>query len=79
MQVFKWGNSLAVHLPAAVVASLGLKAGDDVEIHVHDERVFSIARKAGRAEQLKRLRSYRGSLPADFIFDRENANQRANF
>ncbi|HEU4776041.1 MAG TPA: AbrB/MazE/SpoVT family DNA-binding domain-containing protein [Telluria sp.] len=76
MQVSKWGNSLAVRLPATVIEALGLKAGDDVEIHVHGERVFSIAKKAGRAELLKKLRAYRGSLPVDFIFDRDAANER---
>ena len=30
MQVSKWGNSLAIRLPAAVVDVLGLKAGDDI-------------------------------------------------
>jgi antitoxin MazE len=34
MQVAKWGNSLAVRLPAAVVEVLGLKEGDDIEIQV---------------------------------------------
>ena len=35
MQVSKWGNSLAVRLPAAVVDALGLKEGDQVEIQEH--------------------------------------------
>ena len=34
MQVAKWGNSLAVRLPASVVEALKLKEGDDVEIHL---------------------------------------------
>ena len=34
MQVAKWGNSLAIRLPAAVVQALELQAGDEVEIHV---------------------------------------------
>ena len=38
MQVSKWGNSLAIRLPAAVVEALELKEGDDIEIHVVDER-----------------------------------------
>ncbi|WP_143749548.1 AbrB/MazE/SpoVT family DNA-binding domain-containing protein, partial [Caballeronia arvi] len=29
MQVAKWGNSLAVRLPASVVDALDLKEGDD--------------------------------------------------
>ena len=76
MQVAKWGNSLAVRLPAALVEALELKAGDDIEIHVADSRAFGIARKPGRDELLKRLRAFRGRLPADFKFDRDEANAR---
>jgi antitoxin MazE len=76
MHVAKWGNSLAIRLPAAVVEALKLKEGDEIEIHVADARQFAIARKPGRAELLKRLRSFRGRLPADFKFDREEANAR---
>ena len=76
MQVAKWGNSLAVRLPAAVVEALGLKAGDNIEIHVAGNRTFDVARKPEREELIKRLRAYRGRLPADFKFDREEANAR---
>jgi antitoxin MazE len=76
MQVAKWGNSLAVRLPASVVEALRLKEGDDIEIHVADERFFGVARKPGREELLRRLRAFRGRLPADFRFDREEANAR---
>jgi antitoxin MazE len=76
MQLAKWGNSLAVRLPAAVVEALALKEGDDIEIRVADERVFAIARKPGREALLARLRSFRGRLPADFVFDRDDANGR---
>ena len=30
MQVAKWGNSLAIRLPAAVVEALKLKEGDEI-------------------------------------------------
>lgn len=76
MQVAKWGNSLAVRLPAAVVEALGLKEGDDIEIHVADERFFGVARKPDREELVQRLRAFRGRLPADFRFDRDEANAR---
>ena len=76
MQVAKWGNSLAVRLPAAVVEALGLREGDEIEIHVVDDRDFGIARKPGRDDLLKRLRAFRGRLPADFKFDRDDANAR---
>lgn len=76
MQVSKWGNSLAIRLPAAVIKALRLKEGDEIEIHVADARHFGIARKPGREELLKRLRAFRGRLPADFRFDRDEANGR---
>lgn len=34
MQVSKWGSSLAIRLPAAVVEAMQLEEGDDIEIHV---------------------------------------------
>jgi antitoxin MazE len=76
MQVAKWGNSLAIRLPVAVVEALKLKEGDEIEVHIADARELAIARKPGRAELLKRLRAFRGRLPADFKFDREEANAR---
>ncbi len=76
MQVAKWGNSLAIRLPAAVVEALELKPGDEVDVHVADARELGIARKPGREELLKRLRAFRGRLPRDFKFDREEANAR---
>ena len=76
IQVAKWGNSLAVRLPAAVVEALELKEGDDIEIHVVDKREFAVSRKPRREELLERLRTFRGRLPADFKFDRDEANAR---
>jgi antitoxin MazE len=76
MQVAKWGNSLAVRLPAVVVEALELREGDEIEIHVAEARAFGVARKPGRKDLLKRLRGFRGRLPADFKFDRDEANGR---
>ncbi|MDA8049393.1 MAG: AbrB/MazE/SpoVT family DNA-binding domain-containing protein [Rhodospirillales bacterium] len=76
MQVARWGNSLAIRLPAVVVEALELKEGDDIEITVADARELAVARKPRREELLKRLRAFRGRLPADFKFDRDEANAR---
>lgn len=76
MRIAKWGNSLAVRLPAAVVEALRLKEGDEIEIHVAGAREFAVARKPSRQDVLNRLRAYRGRLPSDFKFDREEANAR---
>ncbi|HJQ55829.1 MAG TPA: AbrB/MazE/SpoVT family DNA-binding domain-containing protein [Vineibacter sp.] len=76
MQVSKWGNSLAVRLPRAVVEALRLKEGDEIEITIAGARRFEVARDRGREEALKRLRALRRPLPAGFRFDREAANER---
>ena len=76
MQVAKWGNSLAVRLPAVVVKALKLKEGDHIEIQIAGEREFDINRRASPIELLTRLRKYRGVLPEDFKFDRMEAYSR---
>ena len=76
MLVAKWGNSLAVRLPAAVVEVLGLKEGDDIEIDVVGSRALEVRKKAGPREVLALLRKFRGRLPADFRFDRLDAHKR---
>lgn len=76
MQVSKWGNSLAVRLPAAVVEALGLKEGDSIEIHAVGERTFEVNKAPTPRELLARLRKFRGRLPKDFKFDRLEANAR---
>lgn len=76
MLVARWGNSLAVRLPAAVVEELGLVEGDEIEIAVDHEGQFGVRRKADPETLLARLRALRGRLPADFRFDRDAANAR---
>lgn len=46
MRVAKWGNSLAIRLPAAVVDALQLKAGDEIEIQVAGARAFEVRKRA---------------------------------
>jgi antitoxin MazE len=76
MQVSKWGNSLAVRLPAAVVDALDLKEGDQIEIRIAPNGVFEVSRDRSRERALARLRKLRRPLPPGFVFDREEANER---
>ena len=76
MQVAKWGNSLAVRLPAAVVEALELKEGDQVEIRIADVRTFEVRRDRSRQDALDRLRKLRRPLPPGFLFDRDDGNAR---
>ena len=52
MQVAKWGNSLAIRLPASVVEALQLKAGDEIEVHIAGDRAFGVARDRSRERAL---------------------------
>ena len=56
MQVSKWGNSLAIRLPASVVEALELREGDDIEVTVAGERAFEMKKKPGTEAFLARLR-----------------------
>lgn len=76
MQVSKWGNSLAVRLPAAIVDALGLKEGDQIEIRVAGSRAFEVGRDQSRQRALASLRKLRRPLPAGFVFDRSEVNAR---
>lgn len=75
MLVSKWGNSLAVRLPAAVVEALDLKEGESIEVQVAGPRSLQIEKKPGHKALLARLRKYRGRLPAGFKWDRLEANE----
>jgi antitoxin MazE len=53
-----------------------VRAGDEVEIHIEGALEFAVSRKPSREGLLKRLRGMRGRLPADFVFDRDEATER---
>lgn len=76
MQVAKWGNSLAVRIPAAVVEALELKEGDQITIHLAGKRDFGVSRDRRREEAIEKIRKLRRPLPPGFKFDREEANAR---
>jgi antitoxin MazE len=76
MQVAKWGNSLAVRLPSAVVEALELKEGDQIEIRIAGDRQFEVSRDRSTQRALERLRQLRRPLPPGFTFSREEANER---
>ena len=76
IQVSKWGNSLAVRLPAAVVEALDLKEGDEIEISVAGKRDFKVARDRSKERALLQLREMKWSFPPDFRFNREEIHER---
>jgi len=81
MQVAKWGNSLAVRLPVALVQELGIADGDELLLQPARRKAkqparVTVMRQAGKLEQLQAARRFRAPWPADFVFDRDEANAR---
>jgi antitoxin MazE len=76
MQISKWGNSLAVRLPASVVEMLELKEGDRIEVRIAGAREFEVERDRSRERAIERLRRLRRRLPAGFSFSRADSNER---
>jgi len=75
MQVAKWGNSLAVRLPADLVRKLGLKEGDRIDL-VQDKGQMRVQRLPRADEVLADLRRFRGRLPAGDRLSRDAAHER---
>ena len=76
MKVAKWGNSLAVRLPAELVERAGLKEGDDVEIVVSAPKTVELTRDQRREEALARIRAANWKLPAGWKMTRDEMNSR---
>ncbi len=76
MRVSKWGDSLAVRLPKAVVDELGLKVGDRLEVVSATRERLAVARDESRRRALERMRARALPIPADYAFDRDEAGAR---
>jgi antitoxin MazE len=77
MQISKWGNSLAVRLPKALVEELGLKEGDELEVVAARQGTIEVETKEERRRRaIENIRARNWTLPADYKFDRDEANER---
>ena len=75
MNVAKWGNSLAVRLPAELVRELGLREGDQIDL-VKDDGKVKVRRQPRAEEVLEGLRRLRGKLPEAQRLSRDDAHER---
>ncbi len=73
MKVSKWGNSLAVRLPADIVEKLGVKEGDEIiarqglaEDTVTFERKKTLEEMWAAVDEIRK----RVKWPTDYKFDR---------
>jgi antitoxin MazE len=79
MKVAKWGNSLAVRLPADLVRELGLKEGDLVDRDVLALRgpVANMTREEAIAAIKEARKSFpKGLKPEDWKIDRSDPDMR---
>jgi antitoxin MazE len=70
------GDSLAVRLPKALVEKMGLSAGDELNIVDVAERTLVVQKEDRRKAAFERLASRNWTLPPDYKFDRDEANER---
>ena len=75
MQVAKWGNSLAIRLPARLVRELNIKEGDDIDIH-SDAKGLVVLRHQRPDEVLASLKQFRGRLSKEQRLSRDVAHER---
>jgi antitoxin MazE len=79
MQIGRWGNSLAVRLPRALVDRFNLKEGDEIDSDLVEAALAKadaddVERR--RDEAMERIKARRRPLPPGYKFDREEANAR---
>jgi len=74
--VSKWGNSLAIRLPAQLVEEMGLAPGDEIAIIEASKEKIVIEKIDRRAKFLEQMQQFRWPAPEDYKFDRDEANER---
>ncbi|MBX3476088.1 MAG: AbrB/MazE/SpoVT family DNA-binding domain-containing protein [Brevundimonas sp.] len=75
-KVSRWGNSLAVRLPAKVVEALDLHDGDEIAVTVVGKDRLEIEKDERRREAIKQIRKLAWPVPPGFRFDRLESNER---
>lgn len=76
MLISKWGNSLGVRLPRALVKDLGLEPGDELEVVSASAARIILTKHNRRARAVERMRARALPIPEDFVFDREDIHTR---
>ncbi len=76
MCVSKWGNSLAVRLPKALVEDLELRAGDQIEVVSKVPGRLVVRRDERRERAVERMRRRAWAPPDGYAFDRNEAHDR---
>ena len=76
MRVSKWGSSLAVRLPKALVEALKLSPGDELKVVEAAKTRIAVEKVDKRAEFVRQVEQFHFPLPEGYKFDRDEANER---
>lgn len=76
MHLAKWGNSYAIRIPRDLVEKLNVELGDELVALISYDGSLRITRKLTSEEAIEDLKRFEGLIPANFKFDREEANAR---
>lgn len=79
MQVGRWGNSLAVRLPKALTDRFAIAEGDEFDslpLEAALDQLHADAQRERREQAIKEIAQTNWSLPADWKFNRDDANAR---
>jgi antitoxin MazE len=76
MKFSKWGNSLAIRIPADVVDKLGISPDEEAQIKVTGEYSFEVTRDRRREEAIEAIRKLAVPLPPGYRFNREELYDR---
>lgn len=76
MKFAKWGNSIAVRIPADVVEKLKISADDEAQIKVTGENSFEVIRDRRREQAIETMRRLARPLPPDYKFNRDELHGR---
>jgi antitoxin MazE len=77
MQIFKWGDGLAVELSQGLVDELRLREGDELYVVAAGNGTIVIETKEDRRRRaIENLAARNWTLPLDYKFDRDQANER---
>jgi len=72
----KWGNSIAIRVPAEVVTRLGISPDEEAQIKVTGEYSFEVTRDRRREDAIEAIRKLARPLPLGYKFNRDEIYDR---
>lgn len=69
-KVQRWGNSLGIRIPSAILKSLNIKPNDILNIKQDEDRIIVSVIKKNKISLSDRFKEYNGkNLAKDFLWD----------